>query len=306
MSDRLPPLSTLRAFEAAARSLSFTKAGLELNITQAAVSYQVRRLEDHLGLKLFHRLNRALALTDEGHTFFEIVHQAFTLLKSAPQRLAESGGQKELCISASQSLSMKWLLPRLDKFRISNPHIPIHLDATDTIADLVANEAHFAIRYAQRIDPALNSLLLFTEQVFPVCSPNLINNSSPLNDPRDLAHYTLIHDDMIDINWHEWLQEAGVEDNIDTHSFSFSHSGLAIEAAIQGQGIVLGRSALIVDDLISGRLVRPFDISIMSTYSYYLVFFGDKKDNSNDMKFIDWLRLEAKQSETDIIKYGSY
>lgn len=304
MSERLPPLSTLRAFEAAARSLSFTKAGLELNITQAAVSYQVRRLEDHLGLKLFHRLNRALALTDEGHLFFDIVHQAFSLLKSAPGRLAEAGGQKELIISASQSLAMRWLIPRLDHFIAKNPHIPIHVNSTDTVVDLVANEAHFAIRYAQRIDPALNSLLLFTEQVFPVCSPSLIDDNYPLDDPNNLSHYTLIHDEMTDINWLEWLKEAGVNEKVDNHVLSFSHSGLSIEAALQGQGIVLGRSSLIVDDLVSGRLIRPFNISIMSTYSYYLVFFGDKKNSTNDMKLINWLLEEAKQSDKDLLQYG--
>ncbi|MEH6579722.1 MAG: transcriptional regulator GcvA [Amphritea sp.] len=306
MSDRLPPLGALRAFEAASRSLSFTKAGLELNITQAAVSYQVRRLEDHLGIKLFHRLNRALALTDAGHAFSDIVSQAFDLLRVDPQRLAEGGDQQELTISASQSLAMKWLIPKLDRFRTSNPQINIHLDATDSIADLVAGEAHLAIRYAQRIDPALNSLLLFTEQVFPVCSPTLLKGEHPLKSPQDLRHYPLINDDMVDINWRDWLQAAGIVDDFNTQGLSFSHSGLSIEAAIQGQGIVLGRSALIVDDLISGRLVRPFDISLMSTYAYHLVFFGDRRDNPNISAFINWLLFEAKQSETEIVNYGPY
>jgi len=302
MADRLPPLGTLRAFEAAARSLSFTKAGLELNVTQAAVSYQVRRLEDHFGTKLFHRLNRALALTDAGHAYFALVQQAFDLLEVDSHRLTGRDQQTALTVSASQSLAAKWLIPRLDHFRARNPQVHIHIDATDAVADLAAGKAHLALRYAQRIDPALSSVLLFTEQVFPVCSPALFDDGLPLGDPRDLRHHTLIHDAMTDVTWRDWLGATGIEGDFATHGPSFSHSGLAIDDAIEGQGIALGRSALIVDDLTAGRLVRPFDITLLSTFAYYVVRFGDKTDNPNVGAFIDWILLEAKLSETAILR----
>ena len=231
MADRLPPLNALRAFDAAARSLSFTKAGIELNVTQAAVSYQVRRLEDHFGTRLFHRLNRALALTDAGHAFFAVVQQAFELLAVDSHRLTGPDRQQALTVSASQSLAAKWLIPRLDRFRARNPQVRIHIDATDAVADLAAGKAHLALRYAQRTDPALNSVLLFTEQVFPVCSPVLFDGDLPLGDPRDLRHHTLIHDDMTDITWRDWLGATGIEGDFATHGPSFSHSGLAIDAA---------------------------------------------------------------------------
>ena len=304
MADRLPPLSALRAFEAAARSLSFTKAGLELNVTQAAVSYQVRRLEDYFGTKLFHRLNRALALTDVGHAFFAVVGQAFDLLAVDAHGLAGRDGQKAITVSTTQSLAAKWLIPRLDRFRERYPRVRVHIDATDAVADLAQGKAHLALRYAQRIDPVLNSLLLFTEQVFPVCSPALIDGGPPLGDPRDLRHHTLIHDVMTDVTWRDWLGATGIEGKFATHGPSFSHSGLAIDAAIEGQGIALGRSALIVDDLTAGRLVRPFDITLLSTYAYYVVSFGDRGNNPNVAAFIDWVLLEAKQSETAILKHN--
>lgn len=305
MADRLPSMSALRAFDAAARSLSFTKAGLELNVTQAAISYQVRRLEDHLGTKLFHRLNRALALTDAGHAFYAVVRQAFDLLAVDSHRLTGSDQKMALTVSASQSLATKWLIPRLDRFRARNPRVRVHIDATDAVADLTTGKAHLALRYAQKIDPALDSVLLFPEQVFPVCSPALFDDNPPLGDPGDLRHYTLIHDDMTDITWRDWLGATGIKGDFATYGPSFSHSGLAIDAAIEGQGIALGRSALIVDDLTAGRLIRPFDIILLSTYAYYVVCFGDRTDNPNVAAFIDWMLLEAKQSETAILKHGS-
>jgi LysR family transcriptional regulator, glycine cleavage system transcriptional activator len=304
MADRLPPLSALRAFEAAARSLSFTKAGLELNVTQAAVSYQVRRLEDHFGTKLFHRLNRALALTDAGHGFFAVVGQAFDLLAVDSHGLAGRDRQQAITVSASQSLAAKWLIPRLDRFRERYPQVRIHIDATDAVADLAQGKVHLALRYARRIDPALNSVLLFTEQVFPVCSPVVFDGGPPLGDPRDLCHHTLIHDVMTDVTWRDWLGATGIEGEFATHGPSFSHSGLAIDAAIEGQGIALGRSALIVDDLSAGRLIRPFDITLLSSYAYYVVCFGDRTDNPNVAAFVDWVLLEAKQSETAILKHS--
>ena len=304
MADRLPPLSALRAFDAAARNLSFTKAGLELNVTQAAVSYQVRRLEDHFGTKLFHRLNRALALTDAGHAFYAAVKQAFDLLAVDSHQLTGRDRQKTVTVSASQSLATKWLIPRLDRFRARHPQIRIHIEATDAVADLTAGKVHVALRYAQRIDPALSSVLLFAEQVFPVCSPVLFDDSLPLGDPRDLRHHTLIHDVMTDITWRDWLGATGIEGDFATHGPSFSHSGLAIDAAIEGQGVALGRSALIVDDLTAGRLVRPFDITLLSTYAYYVVWFGERTNNPNVTAFIDWVLLEAKQSETAILEHS--
>jgi LysR family glycine cleavage system transcriptional activator len=266
------------------------------------VSYQVRRLEDHFGTKLFHRLNRALALTDAGHGFFAVVRQALDLL--AADSLGSTGPEhrKTLSVSASQSLAAKWLIPRLDRFQASNPQVQIHIDATDAVADLAAGQVHLALRYARRVDPALSSVLLFAEQVFPVCSPALFDGDLPLSNPRDLHHHTLIHDDMTDITWRGWLGATGVDGDFATHGPSFSHSGLAIDAAIEGQGIALGRSALIVDDLSAGRLVRPFDITLLSAYAYYVVCFSARTDNLNVSAFIDWVLLEAKRSETAILE----
>ncbi len=305
MADKLPPLNSLRAFHAAARNLSFTKAGLELNVTQAAVSYQVRRLEEHFGTKLFHRLNRALALIKAGGAYYDVVEQAFALLVVDANVLTAERGQEPLIVSASQSLAARWLTPRLEGFRSRNPRIRLHIEATDSLADLMAGKAHLALRYARKIDPALNSLVLFAEQVFPVCSPALLEGDLALAKLGDLRHHALIHDDMTDITWRDWLKATDVEPDFSTAGPSFSHSSLAIDAAMEGQGVALGRSTLIADDLEAGRLVQPFEITLPSKFAYHVVYFGDRYDNPDVAAFIDWVLLEAKRSEARMFSPGT-
>lgn len=297
MAYRLPPLNTLRAFEAAARELSFTRAALELNVTPAAIGYQVRRLEQHLGMELFRRLNRALVLTDAGKAFVPVVREAFETLSSGTAALTSHKPERTLTVSVAQSLGARWLVPRLDQFHARHPKLEIRMDATDELTDFARDQVDVAVRYARRVDPHLHSVVVFTEQAFPVCAPGLAEGRIPLRAPADLRHHVLLHDRMPDVTWPVWLRAAN-SDGIDgSQGPVFSHTGLAIDAARAGQGVALGRSPLVVDDLASGQLVRPFELALVSAFTYFVVCLPEQAEEPKIRAFREWLLLEARATE---------
>ncbi len=295
--SRLPPITALRAFEAAARHMSFTLAAEELHVTQAAVSYQVRQLEQVIGVKLFTRLHRNLILTDAARAYLPIVRQALDLLAKGTIQLTRPTFDGVLKISASQSLTPRWLAHRIRRFTSDFPEYDIRIDATDDLVDFVRGEFDLAIRYARKTDPNLESVLLSTDRVFPVCSPKLVGEVGSLEMPLDLSCHTLLHDEMTDIRWRNWLAAAGVDDVDADSGVQFSHSGLTADAAIAGQGVALGRSLLVADDLTAGRLVRPFDLALASSYAYFVVYPRASADLPKIRAFRDWLLTEARASE---------
>ena len=295
---QLPPLTALRAFEAAARHMSFTRAAEELHVTQAAVSYQVRQLERIVGVALFRRLHRNLILTDAARAYLPIVRQALDLLAKGTAQLKRPKFDGLLKVSASQSLTPRWLAHRIRRFSSDFPEYDIRIDATDALVDFAHSDIDLAIRYAQMIDPSLESVLLSTDRVFPVCSPKLASESQPLQTPQDLSRHTLLHDEMTDITWRNWLAAAGVDEVDADSAVLFSHSGLTVDAAIAGQGVALGRSLLVADDLRSGRLVRPFDLALASSYAYFVVYPRTHADLPKIRSFRDWLLVEARASES--------
>jgi LysR family glycine cleavage system transcriptional activator len=293
----LPQISALRAFEAAARRMSFTRAAEELHVTQAAVSYQVRQLEQVIGVKLFQRLHRNLILTDAARAYLPIVRQALDLLSKGTTQLKRPKFDGLLKVSASQSLTPRWLAHRIRRFSADFPEYDIRIDATDDLVDFAHGDIDLAIRYSQKIDPTLESILLSTDRVFPVCSPKLADESQLLQTPLDLSRHTLLHDEMTDIRWRNWLAAAGADDVDADSGVQFSHSGLTADAAIAGQGVALGRSLLVADDLTSGRLVRPFDLALTSSYAYFVVYPPASADLPKIQSFRDWLLVEARTSE---------
>jgi LysR family glycine cleavage system transcriptional activator len=297
MAYRLPPLNTLRAFEAAARELSFTKAALELNVTPAAVGYQVRRLEQHLGMALFRRLNRALALTDAGQAFLPVVREAFETLSNGTAVLTSHKPERTLAVSVAQSLGAKWLVPRLDHFHARHPNLEIRVDATDELADFARGQVDVAVRYARRVDPHLHSAVVFTEQAFPVCASGLAESRPPLRTPEDLRHHVLLHDRMPDVTWPVWLRASGADGVDGAQGPLFSHTGLAIDAARAGQGVALGRSPLVVDDLASGQLVRPFELALVSAFTYFVICLPERAEEPKIRAFREWLLLEGRAIE---------
>ncbi len=304
MVRRLPPLNALRAFEAAGRHLSFTKAAEELHVTPAAISHQVKALEDYLGVQLFRRLTRGLLLTDAGQTCLPGLGKSFDGLAAAVENLRglEEGGV--LTVSVLTSLAAKWLVPRLDRFHKAYPDIDVRISSTIRLVDFARDGVDLAIRYGLGHWPGLRADLMRTEELFPVCSPALLEGPHPLRTPDDLRHHTLLHDEswkvvFIDAypEWSTWLEAAGVRDIEPTHGPGLSPSSMVIQAAIDGQGVALGRSVLVEADLADGRLVKPFALTLPVDYAYYVVSPETAAERPKVAAFREWIMEEAGKQQ---------
>ena len=293
MARRLPSLNAMRAFEAAARHLSFTLAAHELHVTQAAVSHQIKSLEDHLGMPVFKRLNRALVLTSAGQALFPAVSEALDIMASAVDRLHNQDQSGELTITTMDSFAATWLVPKLGRFRKSNPDIDVRITTTDTSVDFARVDVDMAIRYGAGDWPGLSVERLMTEELFPVCAPSLLQSGPPLCCPADLKNHTLLHDDLRE-DWRMWLMASG-EDNVDAGKGpGYQHSNLVLLAAEQGDGVALARSVLVQDALAAGRLVKPFDVTMPTEYAYYMVCPHENLDRPKVKAFRQWLIDEAR------------
>lgn len=288
-----PPLKSLQVFEAAARHLSFTKAAEELNVTQAAVSHQVKQLEERLGFPLFRRLNRALMLTDAGQALYPDLNQALGLISSALRRVGDQDRSGRLTLSTMDSFAATWLMPRLSHFRQAHPEIDLRVHTSDHPIDFDREEIDFAIRYGEGTWPGLLAERLMKEELFPVCAPSLLESGPPLATPHDLRHHTLLHDSMRE-DWRMWLLAAGV-DNVDPdRGPGYHHSNLVLQAAEQGDGVALARSVLVERHLSSGRLVKPFDMSLPVDFAYYFVCPPLYLKRPKVRAFHDWIFKEIE------------
>ncbi len=297
MARRLPPLNALRAFEAAARHLSFTRAAEELHVTQAAISHQVKALEEHLGRKLFRRLNRALLLSDDGQAYLPSVSRAFTLLNEATNDLLTKHAPGPLTVSVLPSFAARWLVPRLGRFRHIRPDIDLRIDPSVELADFAGGDVDVSIRYGRGEYPGMRADWLMTEDIFPVCSAALLERPHALRDPRDLEHEVLLHDDGHG-DWRTWLLAAGVDRVDPARGPIFTDSSMLIEAAMAGQGVALARGVLAADELAAGRLVRPFTLSLPTEYAYYLVCPRDMAEQPKIAAFREWLLGEARRESS--------
>ena len=301
MARRLPPLNALRAFEAAARHLSFTKAAEELYVTQAAISHQIKALEATLDVQLFRRLNRRLMLTDAGQLYLPALTEAFDGIDAATGRLRADENAGSLTVSVANSLAAKWLLPRLPRFRERHPEIDVEVSAADRLVDFGRDNVDMGIRYGLGNYPGLKVDPLMEDTVFPVCSPQLadgrlVDGLVPLRAPEDLRRHTLLHDDVSTgeaPDWRRWLTAAGVTGVNPERGPRYSHSSLVLQAAIDGQGVALGRSSLVSLDLEAGRLVQPFGPTLPSHYACYVVSPVATAERPKIKAFRDWLLEEA-------------
>lgn len=301
MARGLPPLNALRAFEAAGRHLSFTAAAEELHVTPAAISHQVKGLEEALGVQLFRRLPRGLSLTDAGQACLPKLSEGFESLVDAVERARGHEEAGVLNVSVLQSLTLKWLIPRLPRFHADHPEVDVRVHSSIRLVDFAREEYDLAIRYGLGHWPGARAERLMTEQVFPVCSPALMDGPHPLRGPEDLRFHTLIHDASFGEifggnfpDWRAWLEAAGTEGIDATHGPGLSPSGMVIEAALRGDGIALGRSVLVHDDLTAGRLVRPFAVSLPVPYAYYVVTTETTATKPKVATFCAWLKAEAR------------
>ncbi|MBL8808263.1 MAG: transcriptional regulator GcvA [Rhodospirillales bacterium] len=297
----LPPISALRAFEAAARLKSFTMAADELGLTQSAISHQIHSLEDQLGFELFHREPRRIVLTVKGEKLAASVREGLGVVAQALRELTRVDSGPRLTVSTLPGFAVKWLFPRLIRFDERHPEIELAIATTGQLADFSAGEVDVAIRYGTGRYPGLHVEKILDEDMFPVCAPRLLKGPKALRVPADLARAPLLHDDILALDgqspgWRTWFDVAGVTDIDLSKGRRFGQSNMSIQAAIEGLGVALGRSPLVVDDLAAGRLVRPFDISAPSGYAHYLVCPARSLAIPKVAAFRDWLLEEAKAS----------
>jgi LysR family transcriptional regulator, glycine cleavage system transcriptional activator len=303
MLEQFPGLRSLRAFNAAARHLNFTKAAEEMGVTPAAISHQIKELEDQIGVALFTRTSRSMVLTREGDILSTAAAESLDILSRAVKRIKRLENRKVLKVSASPSIAAKWLVPRLDRFLDQAPGAEVRVDVSTTALDFERDDIDIAIRFGQGQYPGLKSDLLFTDKIFPVCSPRIITKEKPLAQPKDLLRHTLIHLDyeaqgVVWPNWKMWMLAAGIHDFDDKRGMHFGQTSLTVQAAIDGHGVALGDSNLVADDLTSGRLVKPFELSLKapSQFAYHVVSPMDTTQNPLVEAFRQWALGEAKKT----------
>jgi LysR family glycine cleavage system transcriptional activator len=286
----LPSLNGLRAFEAAARHLSFTIAAAELNVTQTAISHQIRRLEDQLGIRLFERRNRGLTLTREAQGYLPSVRAAFEDLRQATARLQRPGRDELLVVSTTASLAAKWLVSRMAAFQDAHSGIEVRITTSAHLVDFRREEVDMAVRYGRGNWPGLRAQWLMAEDIFPVCSPALLHAEKPLRRPEDLAHHTLLHATVSREDWQLWLTAAGLPTSLATRrGLSFDQSFMATQAAMDGLGVALGRTPYVEADITAGRLVVPFDVVLPADAGFYIVAPEETADTPKIALFRDWL-----------------
>ncbi len=297
MSDFLPPLTALRAFDAAARHMSFAKAAEELHVTPAALSFQIKSLEEHLGRPLFHRLNRAVELTQAGRTLAPGAAEGFAALQAAWQAVRRQGNETSLTVTAGPALTAKWLAPRLYEFARAHPEIDLKFSATLRNMDLERDDVDVAIRFGDGDDKGLYSVPVRKEWLTPVMTPDL---AEQFRTPDSLRDAPLIHDDSIAFlkppcDWQTWFNAVGV-DFAPSHGAHFSNADHAIDAAVAGVGVALGRRAMIIKDLTEGRLVAPFKTAIETGGRFRFLCLAGGEKRPQITAFRDWFLAEIEKT----------
>jgi LysR family transcriptional regulator, glycine cleavage system transcriptional activator len=293
MARRLPPLNGLKAFEAAARSESFTRAAEELNVTQGAVSHQVKALEDTLGLKLFNRERQRLILTEAGRDYLAVVRDALDRIAIGTERLLQRQESGVLTVSTSPDFAAKWLVNRLSRFAEKYPDVDLRVSATTHYVDFAREDVDVAIRHGNGNWPGLHMERLYSERLFPVCSPKLVAGPNRITKTADLLKFPLLRLEDAK-NWTRLFENAGVKVPVGPGPV-LNRASMLIDAAIDGQGIALARTALAAWDLINERLIRPVDDSLRMANTYWIVC---PKVTSNVPKiatFRHWVLAEAAE-----------
>lgn len=304
MARRVYPLNSLRAFETSARHLSFVKAAEELYVTPAAVSHQVKRLEEYLGVQLFRRLPRGLLLAETGQVLLAELREVFLRLDKAMERVRESDSRGALTISVAPMFAVKWLVPRLQRFDALHPDIDLRMSSSLGVIDFQHDAFDAAVRLGRGQYPGLQAVKLFDESVTPMCSPRLLEGFHTLHSPDDLRRHVLLHDDSVGFdpaapNWDTWLEVAGARRVDASRGPHFGQPDHALQAAIDGAGVVLGWRYLAADDIVAGRLVQPLSLVLPLGSAFYLVYPKAYADRPKVVTFRDWLMEETKVSQTN-------
>jgi LysR family glycine cleavage system transcriptional activator len=309
--QRLPPLNALRAFEAAARHLSFAMAAKELHVTPAAVSHQIKGLEEYVGHDLFRRMARGLELTRAGRAFVPKLREGFERFGEAVDELHAIEDSATLSVSVATSFATRWLAPRLHRFVSAHPELDVRINAStrlidpkgdqlaarDAVAGPPVEDADIVVRFGTGDYPGFRVDKLLPVAVTPMCSARLLDGGHPLRSAADLKHFVLIHDNLLYDDgrplWDAWFEAAGMPGADTSHGLRFSHAMLALEAAADGMGVALGMPVLAGSDLASGRLVAPLALSLPLKFAYYIVSGAETAERDDVAAFRNWLLAEA-------------
>ena len=296
--NRLPPLKSLQAFEAAGRHLSFSTAAKELNVTPGAISQQIRMLEEFLEIKLFKRMNRMIILTDAGQLFLPLISTGFEQFSEAVGQLQRTRSDGPLTITSAPSFVSKWLIPRLARFKALHPDIDVRIDTSDRLVDFMHEDIDVGIRFGNGVYPELETVLLFSFDLIPVCSPALMNQGNGLKKVSDLRNFTLLHSnyDELDDGWPDWamwLKVVEAEDVDSSHGIFFNQSDLLFQAAMEGQGVALLASVMADPEIAAGNLVQPFSARLPVKLNYHLVTSPRKARIPKVAAFRQWILEES-------------
>jgi DNA-binding transcriptional LysR family regulator len=306
MPARLPSLDLLRGFEAAARHLSFTRAARELHVTQSAVSRQIKTIEERLGVTLFRRMNRALLLTEEGQALARAVAEALGGIEHAVARLSSLADDQPVTVSTTVGFAALWLVPRLAALRKAHPDIDVRLDANNDFSDLRRDRIDVAVRFCEPKDAPRGAVPLVGEDVFPVASPRLARDPArPLRSPADLRHHVLLHFENPRgawpwLTWQEWLTALKVPELQPAGTLRFSHYDQLVRAAIDGEGVGLGRAPLVERYLARGELIAPFQDRRTVTRQYFVIVAPAAREQRRVKKLVEWLLAEAKPADVPL------
>lgn len=303
MRPRLPPLNALKAFEAAARHESFTRAADELCVTQGAVSHQVKALEAELAIKLFNRERQRLIITEAGKDYLTIVRDALDRIAFGTERLLQRQNAGVLTVSTSPDFAAKWLVHRLGHFAEAHSGFDLRVSATLHHVDFAREEVDLAVRHGEGNWPGLDTVRLSAEQLFAVCSPKLLSGRRRLAKPADILNFPLLHLDSR-ADWTNWLQAVGLDGADVTHGPVLNRASMVIDAAINGQGVALARTTLAAWDLINGRLMRPFPESLRLSKTYWIVCPKATATLPKIVTFREWLLAEASSDLRQLEKLG--
>jgi LysR family glycine cleavage system transcriptional activator len=297
-TTRLPSLKALRAFEAAARHGSLTAAARELYVTPAAISHQIKGLEADLGVALMTRVGSDYRLSETARSALPLLRGGFDQIAEAVRLLRSDEAARLLTITVGTTFASTWLVGRLGRFKAAAPDVEVRLHTTDRVVDFARDGVDVAIRFGPGDYRGLTAIRLFDEEIYPVCSPRLLETGPPLETPADLARHTLLHVEWTlhrgeTFDWESWLRAAGAAEVDFSRGPRFSHTSIALIAAEQGQGLALGSDALAADALAAGRLIRPFALSLPLAFAYHLVYPEAHGAVPKIAAFRDWILVET-------------
>ncbi|MDX8534744.1 transcriptional regulator GcvA [Mesorhizobium sp. VK25A] len=295
MPEQLPPLQTLRAFEATGRRLSMTLAAQELHLTHGAVSRQIKALEDHLGVQLFRRMTRRIELTEAGVSFFGAVTRLLSELAREAENIRRRNDETRLVVNSGVSFASKWLTSRLHKLMARYPDLAVHLEVTDAVLDFATGHVDVALRYGNGQYPFAAAERIMNETVSPVCAPDYRDRMGGLRSPSELAKCQLIHEIGMNTTWERWFSMMELP-YPRTRGAGYSLGSMSIEAAIRGEGVALGRSVLVAEDLAAGRLVALFPQARLDVeWGYDLVYRIGNQDHPKVRAFRNWIADEVRE-----------